>query len=263
MGSPRSHVSIDSAARLLGAASLTDILPLSLQRDPRVERSTIVVRECRDENGQPLIAESSLPSGIPSTSGRIFARLAISYGVLTKDTRQMALTGDQTVAAAIDAVRTLESSNAPGKIELTVPEFEARGLRLADLIKESPGILGTLTTLFGPEPTLRWGICTSYGLSGARSMPGAGWWSATLAPSGCEAANQAAIALSAEHGGLARPRLSIGVVRPRLLLRAIGARSEDVGPALPSLEWIDEIAWDAWLRPDKSLQCDVSIRIAR
>lgn len=239
---------------------------LTLNRgESDITRTALVVRPAERGAGH----EHSLAGGgtyFPEYDGtggpRGQGRLSFSYAVKTTDTRRMMLEGDQRVAALLASMQTGRALASTARLEMTIPGDDARGLRLDEVMQDNPEDLERLTASFGPHPTLRWGVCSGGQLCGDWQIAGPGWWSATLAPAGSAAADLTAQALAWPDASGGKPRLSIGVVRPAALLRSAGAFGGEMLGELRPLESVEQLRWDAWVRPDGSVQCDLNIQMA-
>ncbi len=238
-----------------GSADAVECTAIVLKHvGPLPPRSTVLMADSPDRAGPAAVTPRD-PALRPT-------RLALTYAVRSRDTRAMVLQGDRAIASCVAALQSGDSPADHRAFEMTIPELPARGLLLSELLLDCPEVLEPLVESFGPEPTLRWGMCTVGGLWGINSVPGPGWWSATLAPAGVISADQVASALAIGESGERRPRISTGMMRPAALLTCVGPMASDFLAPLRPLRGIEQLRWDAWVRPDGAVQCDVSLRIA-
>jgi hypothetical protein len=271
---------IIGATRLEGLSAvhalsgLLPVIPFTLEGEPFGQRAALYVRESRGGSviagGRMEVAASAVrpvprASSFAPAAANSGSRLTVGLAIEATDTRRMMIEGDQMIARVM---RFLENGDAPPhqsprvQLVVTVPEHEVRALRLDGTFPISASIAGGVERAFGPEPVISWGIRGLFP-SAARDAAGTqpGWWVAAMSPGDVPVVAGDAAALAGSDGGVLLPRLSVGLIRPNAVERAMRQLDPDFLAPLRAMRWIDLLRWDAWQRDDGTIEATIRVRM--
>jgi hypothetical protein len=272
-----------AGARLVpGLADLIPALPLAMSPDGR--RIAIVARmnAARERRDQRAAAEDNRPRIGADARARPAEPPAMPRWGADDLCVTLAMEGEDAGASitgqADSAVARLfawlgsgedRSDGAAMRLGIDGDDQAFRTVPLDDSVPMEPRIAARIMRFFGEEPWLTWGGRTTLTrregamAAGYASGPQVrrGWWAISLAPSGGSSAERDAGVLSSTTGTNARPRLSVGMLRPAALYRWLAGRDVEAAAALAPLRRVDTLRWDAWLRDDGTVEGVASLRL--
>lgn len=276
--------SLEGLSSVHALSGLLRVIPLRLEGEPFGQRAALYIREeppanhdhartaapARASVTMAMAGADSRPTP-PSPSDASPRHLSVGMAVEAADVRRMLLEGDQMIAGLMRILENgrTEVDQAPRvQLVVTVPDRQFRALRIGAV---HPLWVRGMERAFGTEPMVTWGVRADPAAVPARAGDMPGWWTASIAPRGAPGAERVAEALTRPApiptpiptAGRALPRLSMGIIRPAALERAVSHIDPDFLAPHRAMRHIDLLRWDAWQRDDGTVEATVQLRMAR
>jgi hypothetical protein len=252
-------------------SGLLPVIPFTLQGEPFGQRAALFIREHVGSRASrsaspdsPLMYRAIAPgTAHPERQLPGEGLLSVGLAIEATDTRRMMLEGDQMMARLMGF---LESGDVPVnqgprvQLVVTVPDDEIRSLSLDGTFPINAALAGGIERAFGESPKVTWGVRALPGTRRGGEQPG--WWVGALSPARTPTvADDAAVLVARDTAGRMLPRLSVGVVRPSALQRAVNRLDPEFLTPLRAMRWIDTLRWDAWQRSDGTVEATIRIRM--
>jgi hypothetical protein len=264
---------LEGIAGLHALSGLVPAIPLAFEGEPYGPRAAIFLREgsgrrqTTEVTGQAGDAPTMLRAARHRLQGEASppaqANLTLGLAIETTDAQAMSIEGDRMISRFVASLERGEFEplqRSAVQLVVAVPQSSMRALRLDGTVPVSAALANGLERAFGPDPMVSWGVRPS---GAARHGPGPGWWLAAISPADGPTVEADAAALARENRDRRLPRLSMGLIRPAALQRAVG----DIDPGFlapyRSMRWIDTLRWDAWQRDDGAVEATIRIRMVR
>ncbi|MFN0133853.1 MAG: hypothetical protein ACKVW3_15160 [Phycisphaerales bacterium] len=221
---------LPEVARWLGAPAL----PWPLAGEGIGPRMALVVRG-NEQRGMQAGAERTPPSQ-ENVSGGGANQIAVTLGV-EGTVGALQRESDRAVERMVLSLSRGEWVERAERIDLGLAgdETAVRGFKLGEDVEICTTLTPDLSARFGSEPVLSWCV---------RPMGRRGWWVGRLGPVGTVRDDAAVFARM--DGGEARPRLTMGVIRPAALWAALGREG--------AVKHVRTLRWDAWVRDDGKIE---------
>jgi hypothetical protein len=192
--------------------------------------------------------------------------LSVTAAIQTKDTAAMAT-----------ACERLLRAGAGDKGEAAGTTIDRATAEAAKAIPLDTRFAELTRPLLGRDPALSWscgprvgsGQAAHSGVQGvAAPASKPGWCTVSIGPGESAPGKSTAAAVAdglagAEEHGTVRSRVSIGVVRPALLERALRGMNLEQAAAIGGFRHVESIQWDAWRMPDGWAEGTINVRMNR
>lgn len=184
-------------------------------------------------------------------------RLAVTVAAETADPRAALVKGDRAIAQFAKVLMTGHAQESLAGVQLEIADRGPRSLRLGEALTVHPDIEPSLTRAFGETPLLVWNTINTARVHAPGE--GAGWWIASLSPTGT--GDREGRALMAAETGQPKARLCIGMVRPAAIDRWVSAIEPEVLGPIPGASFVESCRWDVWVRDDGQVEGAVNLRM--
>jgi len=181
-------------------------------------------------------------------------RLAVTLLSESRDSRATLVNGDRAMIGVARMLMTGKADAGPTepKVQFELLDRGPRLLCAGEDFQIHPDIEPSITRVFGESSRLSW-------LTLER-RDGAAWWVGSI--SGTEGAGSRELrVLAAPEKGTAKPRLSVGMIRPAALRRWVDAVDPALLGPMEGAAFVESIRWDAFLRTDGHVEANVQLRM--